>query len=205
MNESSEATRTDTAIRDIPQAVYVVPAQVLRDQQVVRLADAVRNVSGVTIAEDAGGRQERVTMRGFVTDTTFQDGFRKTQALMRHFRISPMLSASIFSRGLPRLSSGVSIPVESSIWSQSSPSRTATIASRCRAAPINSCGPRSMLPALSRPINRCSNRFIASGQDSQSFRDFNFTRRLFLSPTLIWTPSPSTSLRLYTSFWVAAI
>ena len=84
VNESNEATRTDTPIREIPQAVYVIPQQLLRDQQVVRLADAVRNVSGVTIAEDAGGRQERVTMRGFVTDTTFQDGFRKWANQQRH-------------------------------------------------------------------------------------------------------------------------
>src|SRR6202034_1568358 len=46
ITESSEATRTDTAIRDIPQAVYVIPQQVLQDEQVVRLADVVRNVSG---------------------------------------------------------------------------------------------------------------------------------------------------------------
>jgi iron complex outermembrane receptor protein len=48
VNESNEATRTDTPIREIPQAVYVIPQKLLRDEQVVRLADAVRNVKAAS-------------------------------------------------------------------------------------------------------------------------------------------------------------
>jgi iron complex outermembrane receptor protein len=67
--------RAQTLPYEIPQAVYVIPQLLLRDEQVARLADAVRKVSGVTIAEDAGGRKERVTMRSFVTNrfTCFLD------------------------------------------------------------------------------------------------------------------------------------
>lgn len=45
---TSTGTRTDTPLRDIPQSIQVVPQQVLRDQQVNRLDDALRNVAGVT-------------------------------------------------------------------------------------------------------------------------------------------------------------
>ncbi|MCC5610311.1 TonB-dependent siderophore receptor [Nostoc sp. CHAB 5834] len=44
---TTTATKTDTPLRDIPQSIQVVPQEVLRDQQVTRLDDALRNVAGV--------------------------------------------------------------------------------------------------------------------------------------------------------------
>ncbi|MFQ4145913.1 TonB-dependent siderophore receptor [Chlorogloeopsis sp. ULAP02] len=48
VQESTTGTRTDTPLRDVPQSIQVVPQQVLRDQQINRLDDALRNVPGVT-------------------------------------------------------------------------------------------------------------------------------------------------------------
>ncbi len=198
--ESNEATRTDTPIREIPQAVYVVPQQLLRDQQVVRLADAVRNVSGVTIAEDAGGRQERVTIRGFVTDTTFQDGFRNgptSNATFPEFanveRIDILKGPS--STVFGRLDPG---GVVNLVTKQPLPDHYYSVT-------MQGGSYQFLRPTIdaSGPVNADKTvlyRFIGSGQDSQSFRDFNYTRRLFLSPTLTWTPTPGTSFRLYTEF-----
>ncbi|WP_392479007.1 TonB-dependent siderophore receptor [Nostoc sp. C110] len=47
VQETTTGTKTDTPLRDIPQSVQIVPQQVLRDQQVTRLDDALRNVPGV--------------------------------------------------------------------------------------------------------------------------------------------------------------
>ena len=44
---ASTATRTDTAIRDIPQSIQVVPRQVLEDRNVTSVNQAVETVSGV--------------------------------------------------------------------------------------------------------------------------------------------------------------
>ncbi|MGH8654673.1 MAG: TonB-dependent receptor plug domain-containing protein [Gammaproteobacteria bacterium] len=44
---ATTATRTDTPIFDTPVSVQVVPKQVLEDQQVIALKDALKNVSGV--------------------------------------------------------------------------------------------------------------------------------------------------------------
>lgn len=41
-------TRTRTPLQDIPQAIQVIPRQVLQEQQVYRLSDAFRNVAGIT-------------------------------------------------------------------------------------------------------------------------------------------------------------
>lgn len=45
---ATSATRTDTPIRDVPQSIQVVPRQVLEDQQVQQVGEALRNVSGVS-------------------------------------------------------------------------------------------------------------------------------------------------------------
>jgi iron complex outermembrane recepter protein len=44
---SSVGTKIDTPLRDIPQSIQIVPQAVLRDQQINRLDDALRNVPGV--------------------------------------------------------------------------------------------------------------------------------------------------------------
>ena len=160
----------------------------------------MRNVSSVTIAEDAGGRQERVTIRGFVTDTTFQDGFRNgptSNATFPDFsnveRVNILKgpSSTVFGRLDP---GGVVHLVTKQPLSEHYYSLTMQGGSYQLLRPtIDASGPLTANKAL-------LYRFIASGQDRQSFRDFNYTRRLFLSPTLTWTPSPSRSFRLYTEF-----
>jgi iron complex outermembrane receptor protein len=52
--DTSVGTRTDTPLRDIPQSIQVVPQEVLRDQQITRLNDALRNVPGITQDFDSG-------------------------------------------------------------------------------------------------------------------------------------------------------
>nr|WP_230967120.1 TonB-dependent receptor plug domain-containing protein [Nostoc commune] len=64
VTDTSTGTRTDTPLRDIPQSIQVVPQQVLRDQQVTRLDDALRNVAGVT-PEFTSGATVYYRIRGF--------------------------------------------------------------------------------------------------------------------------------------------
>lgn len=81
VENTTSATRTDTPLRDVPQSVQVVPQQVLRDQQVNRLDEAVRNVSGVTIGDNFGNTRDNFVIRGFATDfggNILRDGFRST-------------------------------------------------------------------------------------------------------------------------------
>ncbi|MDZ7960268.1 MAG: TonB-dependent siderophore receptor [Aulosira sp. DedQUE10] len=61
---SSSGTRTDTPLRDIPQSIQIVPQQVLREQQITRLDDALRNVAGVT-PEFTSGPAVYYRIRGF--------------------------------------------------------------------------------------------------------------------------------------------
>ncbi len=81
VTNSSTATRTDTPLRDVPQSVQVVPQEVLRDQQVTRLDDALRNVPGVNQSFNFGPITI-YTARGFeVTETNLlRDGLIDTLA-----------------------------------------------------------------------------------------------------------------------------
>ena len=73
---SSTATKGSTALRDIPQTVNVVPAQLLRDQAVRSMEEALRNVPGVA-ASHGDGQRDQVVIRGFsaIADQ-FVDGVR---------------------------------------------------------------------------------------------------------------------------------
>lgn len=48
MPNSSIGTRTDAAIKDVPQSIQVIPQQVIKDQGETDFNDALRNVSGVS-------------------------------------------------------------------------------------------------------------------------------------------------------------
>ncbi|MCL1472552.1 TonB-dependent siderophore receptor [Argonema antarcticum] len=73
---ATTGTRIDTPLRDVPQSVQVVPPQVIRDQQVVRVDEAVRNVSGVTFGGNSEGRGVEFSLRGFDEVPILRDGFR---------------------------------------------------------------------------------------------------------------------------------
>jgi iron complex outermembrane recepter protein len=72
------ATRTDTPLRDIPASIQVIPQQVIEDQGVTGLQDAVRNnAPGVTTSNSyAGTGQGEFIIRGFRQDYNFRNGFR---------------------------------------------------------------------------------------------------------------------------------
>ncbi|MEH2182995.1 TonB-dependent receptor [Nostoc sp.] len=74
--DASTATRTDTPVRDIPQSIQVVPQQILKDQQVVRASEALRNVSGVQRTITFGNTNDRYLIRGFNQFVNLRDGFR---------------------------------------------------------------------------------------------------------------------------------
>jgi iron complex outermembrane receptor protein len=74
---ATTATRTNTELRDIPQSIQVLPQRVLEDQQINRLSEALRNVSGVSVGDSFGDSLNRINIRGFQSDVLLEDGFRR--------------------------------------------------------------------------------------------------------------------------------
>lgn len=77
-SDSTTATKTDTPLRDIPGSIQVIPKEVIQDQGVTRISDAVRNVSGVTPQRDySDDTDTRFNIRGFSNESaTLRNGFR---------------------------------------------------------------------------------------------------------------------------------
>ncbi|WP_375768849.1 TonB-dependent siderophore receptor [Archangium gephyra] len=74
----SSLARLPAPLVNTPQSVTVVSREVLQEQQATSVRDALRNVSGITIAAGEGGRQgDSFNLRGFSAQTdTFRDGVR---------------------------------------------------------------------------------------------------------------------------------
>lgn len=62
---ASTATRTDTPQRDIPQAIQVIPQQVIKDRSVTRIEDTLRNAVGVNQQVDRRSPAGSFNIRGF--------------------------------------------------------------------------------------------------------------------------------------------
>ncbi|MEO0828198.1 MAG: TonB-dependent siderophore receptor [Cyanobacteria bacterium J06635_15] len=73
---ANTATRTDTPILDIPASIQVIPQQVLADQQVTRLDEALNNISGVNFGGTFVGTSLNFNIRGFDAPT-LRNGFRE--------------------------------------------------------------------------------------------------------------------------------
>ena len=85
LTNSTSGTKTDTPIMETPLNVQVISKQVLKDQQVINLGDALKNVSGVTVLGNAGdvafdgGVAQSIVLRGFESQFFFRNGFRLQQ------------------------------------------------------------------------------------------------------------------------------
>ena len=69
-----------SSLQDTPQNVTVIPQQVLSEQAVNNLQDALKNVPGITLNAGEGGTHgDNINLRGFAaSDDFFLDGLRDT-------------------------------------------------------------------------------------------------------------------------------
>jgi catecholate siderophore receptor len=106
-DRSTSATKTDTALQDVPQAVTVITEQQMRDQAVQGMADAVRYVPGIGTTQGEGNRDGLVFRGNSSTADFFVDGMRDDVQYYRDTynieRIEAFKgpNAMIFGRGGP--------------------------------------------------------------------------------------------------------
>ena len=73
---ATSATRIDAPLRDVPQTVNVIPAQMLRDQAAQSMESVLRSVPGVGLSH-GDGQRDQVTLRGFsAISDQYIDGLR---------------------------------------------------------------------------------------------------------------------------------
>ncbi len=69
---------------DLPQSVASIDKEVLEQQQVLRVSDAIKNFNGVYLMGTSGGYQEELAGRGFAfgSSNTFKNGVRYNNSTM---------------------------------------------------------------------------------------------------------------------------
>lgn len=102
---TTTATKTDTDLKDVPQAITVVTDELIRDQAMQTMADVVRYVPGVSMGQGEGHR-DAPTIRGNATTADFfVDGVRDDVQYFRDLynveRVEVLKgpNAMIFGRG----------------------------------------------------------------------------------------------------------
>jgi iron complex outermembrane recepter protein len=192
--ESSVGTRTDADIRDIPQSIQVIPQQVLEDQGVQEVGDALRNVSGVVQAERASTPLPGISalIRGFESNNVLRNGLRDTNSRfatvednIERLEILKGPASVLFGQG--NLGGTINIvtevPLDEPMYALE---YTAGQFGQHRFA-VDFSGPFDTGDPL-------GFRFNASYELSQSFRDGEKTELLFVAPTVQLIATDNTDL-----------
>ncbi|ASF47780.1 TonB-dependent siderophore receptor [Methylovulum psychrotolerans] len=197
---ATAGTKTDTPIMETPLNVQSVSKQVLTDQQVISLDQALRNVSGVTMKAHGvnsvnnginfGINYPTPVIRGFASQTFFRNGFRlQDNSAARQF--SNVESVEVL-KGPAAI-----------LYGQVEPGGMINIVTKKpQAIPYYSLTQqfgsydlfRTSIDATG-PVGKHDDllyRINYSYQNSNSFRDLVYTDDVFVAPSLKWIISPKT-------------
>lgn len=76
VKQSSASTKTDTPLINVPQAITVIPQDIIKDQSAQSIQDVIRYVPGVTSSNGEGNRDAIVFRGNRTTSDLFIDGLR---------------------------------------------------------------------------------------------------------------------------------
>lgn len=99
------ATRTDTPLVDVPQSVSVVTKELVNDQAMTGLTDALRYMPGIGVAQGEGNRDTAILRGNSTTGDFFVDGVRDDVQYIRDLydveRVEALKGANalMFGRG----------------------------------------------------------------------------------------------------------
>ncbi len=105
LDKTPTATKTDTPLIDVPQTISVISRELIDDQGVTSLGEALRHVAGVSLGQGEGHR-DQITLRGQnSTADFFVDGIRDDAQYYRplynveRIEVLKGANAMIFGRG----------------------------------------------------------------------------------------------------------
>ncbi len=195
---ASTATKTDTPIMETPYSVTVVPQQVLKDKQVIRIEDAVTSVAGVLPSWTNGGSIDVFMLRGFQNMNTYRDGFLQPSSL----------GGGTSKREVANLEQiEVLKGAGSMLYGRSEPGGVINLVTkRPQATSYNSLqqqfGSYGFYRTTADSTGKITKddkllyRVNLSYENADSFRDFVSTDSFFIAPSLTWNVSDKTQANL---------
>jgi len=190
-SRTTTATKTDTPLRDTPQAVSIVGRQLIADQAMQNMADVVRYVPSITMGQGEGHRDAPTIRGNSSTADFFVDGVRDDAQYYRDLynveRVEALKgsNAMIFGRG-----GGGGIINRVSKDAGFAPIRAFTLEG-------GSFDHKRGTVDVNEPItSRVAARFNGMYENSGGFRDAANLERSGLNPTLSIAAGANTSVRL---------
>lgn len=197
---SATATKTDAAIKDIPQSISVIPASVLKDLGSSNVERALDYAGGVSKQNNFGGLTlYEYSIRGFTTSEFYKDGFSANRgypstpdaANVERIEVLKGPAASLYGRGdpggtvnivtkKPQADAFTTLQTSAGSWDRY---RTALDIN----APLND--DKTLLSRVNLAV-----------EDNNSFRDHVDSKRVFVAPTFSWQLNPDTFLSVETEF-----
>ncbi|GJL76486.1 MAG: ferrichrome-iron receptor [Nitrosomonas sp.] len=187
---ASTATKSNLPLMKTPVSVQVIPRAVMEDQQAIQVEDVVRNVSGVSPGFTFGGMSQGFTIRGFDTGfASFRDGFRFPLAtkfsLANIARVEVLKGAATNLYG--RIEPGGMINL---VTKRPQAERYYSLNQQ-----FGSYGQFQTLADATGALNESGTllyRLNFEYLNQNSFRDFGFSERIFVAPSVTWKITPST-------------
>ncbi|MGH8611780.1 MAG: TonB-dependent siderophore receptor [Gammaproteobacteria bacterium] len=189
---STTATKTELPVFETPFTIDVVPREVIEQQNVIFLEDALKNVSSVFTGFENGNNQDNFTIRGIDVDFVYRDGVRLRipqidPAGIEHIDVLKGAAASNYGRIEP---GGLINVITKKPLAEPHYSIEQQIAEHdFYRTEIDATGPitadKSWLY-----------RTVFAYQNNDSFRDNVENEHVYFFPSLTWSPSDRTQFNL---------
>jgi iron complex outermembrane receptor protein len=190
---TSTATKMNIPNLQLPASVKVVPHEVLKDQVVTNIKDALENVSSVQTAQSQSGSQVFNRIRGFVTPRMFRNGL---------LAVSPGNLLDIGTSNIERIE--VMKGPDSMLYGRSDPGGLINIVTKRPVdAPIHTIQQRFGqfsqyftewdIADSATDDRSVLYRFSGGYLNSGGFRDFSHTERVHVNPSVTWRPTQDTT------------
>lgn len=187
------AVRSGLKPMDNPQSLQVIGAEVIEQQQAIRLSEVIKNANGVYVGSARGGAQESFFSRGYdmSSNNMFKNGFRYNAGSIPEVSSlekveflkggSALLFGNVAPGGIlnlvtktPKFTRGGEVAMQVGSYSFYKPT-------------IDFYGPLN---------NSIAYRITASYENSESFRDYVKNERIYVNPSFLFKISNKTQITL---------
>ena len=200
----SLGTKVNTRAIETPLAVKVVTQQMLEDQQVTSLDEALRNVSGVYVtgggASTLGTSFSGIVIRGFSTNAYYRDGIRIDQFQATNLGVGAVEIANVESvevlKGPAAILYGAVEPGGIVNLNTKQPMDHPAYSIQQQFGSFRSY--RTSFDATG-PLTENKDvlyRFVGSYENDASFQTYGYNRNFMFNPTIKWNISGDTWIKL---------